>query len=116
MVKYSNQILKINQMDFSSLIGIAIIIVAVYFLIKFIVSPLLKLIFGIIAVLALIYFLQRFFGFDSAKFFSNFGISLDTEKWGVNLNWILNPINYYADQIKSFLNYIWNNFIGSFGK
>jgi len=103
-------------MDFSSLIGIVVAIIAVYFLIKFIVNPLLKLIFGIIAVLTLIYFLQRFFGFDLSKFLSTFGISMNTENWGINFNWISNPTNYYTDQIKSFLNYIWNNFIGSFEK
>ena len=95
-------------MDFTSLITIFIAIVVIYFVIKFIVSPLIRIILGIIIFLILIYFLQRFFGFSLKQIFAPFGISLDLSKWGLNFNWILEPTNYYMnqimDQIKNFLN------------
>jgi len=96
-------------MDTTLLIEIIAVIVVVYFLIKFIVSPVIKIVIGIIAILLLIFLLQRFFGFDIDKVLSTFGISLNINKWSQSFNWILNPANYYIDQIKNFLLSIWEN-------
>lgn len=97
-------------MDFTSLIGIIIVIVIVYFLIRFIISPIIKAIVGVIAFLVLIYLLQHFFGFDFGKILAPFGISFDSSKWGLNLNWLSGPVDYYINQIKNFLILIWGNF------
>jgi len=97
-------------MDITSLVEIGIVVIVIYFFIKFIVSPIARLILGIIIVLVTIYLLQRFFGFDTAKIFGPFAKYLDINNLGVNLNWILGPTNYYIDQIKNFLNLIWSNF------
>ena len=97
-------------MDLTSLIVIAVAIIAIYFFIKLIISPLLKAVAGIIIFLVTIYLLQRFFGFDLSNVLSPFGISLNLGKWNLGINWILGPTNYYIEQIKTFLNFIWGNF------
>jgi hypothetical protein len=103
-------------MDLTSLIEIVIVIVVIYFFIKLIVSPVIKLILGVIIFLVAIYLLQRFFGFNLDQVLAPFGISLNSGKWGLNLNWILGPANYYIDQIKTFLTFIWGNFPKSINK
>jgi hypothetical protein len=97
-------------MDITSLIEILVVIVVIYFFMKFIVSPIFRLILGIIIFLVLIYLFQRFLGFNFDQILAPFGISLNSSKWGLNLNWLLGPINYCIDQIKTFLSYIWGNF------
>jgi len=96
-------------MDLTSLIQIAIVVVVVYFLLKFVVSPIIKIIVGIISVIILIYILQRFFGFDIDKVLAPFGVSLNSGKWGFSFDWILGPLNYYIDKIKEFVVFIFGN-------
>ncbi|MFA6190319.1 MAG: hypothetical protein WC711_02265 [Candidatus Staskawiczbacteria bacterium] len=96
-------------MDTTLLIEIVIAIIVAYFLIKFIVSPLIKLVVGILAVLTIIYLLQRFFGFDIDKITEPFGISLNSSEWGQNFSWIINPINYVINQIESFIKFVFGN-------
>jgi hypothetical protein len=89
-------------MDITSLILIVVIVVAIYLFIKFVVSPVVKIILGIIIFLILIYLLQRFFGFNLDQILTPFGISLNLSKW--NFNWILESAKYYTNQAKIFLN------------
>ena len=96
-------------MDLTSLIEIVIGIVIIYFFIKFIVNPVIRIILGIIIFFLFIYILQHFLGFNFDNILAPFGISFNSSKWGLNLGWLLNPINYYINQIKIFLNYIWGN-------
>jgi len=100
-------------MDITSFITIIIAVAIIYLLIKFIVSPAVKVISGIIIFLIIISLLQRFFGFNFSQILAPFGISLNLNNWGLNLNWILGPANYYIDQVKNFLNFIWENFFKS---
>lgn len=86
-------------MDFSSLIEIIIAIVVVYFFIRFVVNPILKVVVGIIIFIVLIYLLQKYLGFNLDKVLAQFGIS----------NWIISPINYYINQAESFFGFIWKN-------
>jgi len=103
-------------MDLTSLIEIVIAIIVIYFFIKFIVNPIARLILGIISFLILIYILQKYFGFNLNNILSPFGISLNTNKWGVDLNWISWPINYCIGLIKSSLNFLWQNIPKSINK
>ena len=96
-------------MDIISLIGIIVAIALIYFVIRYIVSPIIKAIVSIIIFLILIYLSQRFFGFDLNHILAPFGISLDMDSLKENFDWVLKPINYFADQIKNFWNYIWKN-------
>jgi hypothetical protein len=96
------------MIDFTSLIIIVVAIVVAYFFIKFIVSPIIKIITGIIFFLILIYFLQKF-GFNFNKILSPFGISLDLNNWIQNFYWVLNPINYLINQALLFFHFIWQN-------
>jgi len=93
-------------MDTTSLIEIVIVVVAIYFFIRFIVSPIIKAVLGVVALIVIVYLLQRFLGFDIGKVLAPFGISFDSSNWGQNLNWILGPLGYYVDQAKNFLNFI----------
>ena len=98
-------------MDVTTLVEIVIAIVVLYFLIRFVVSPIVKAVVGVVIFIVLIYLLQRFFGFNLDQVLAPFGISFNSSKWsGLNLNWILGPANYYVDQIKNFMSYIWGNF------
>jgi len=96
-------------MDLTSLIEIVVAIGVIYFLIKFILSPVIRIILGIIIFLVVIYLLQKFLGFNFDKILAPFGVSLNLNKWGLNLNWIISPVNYYINQIKNFLTFIWGN-------
>jgi putative flippase GtrA len=96
-------------MDITSLIEIAVVIVVIYFFIKFIVSPIVRIAVGIIILIVFIYLLQRFFGFNMDQVLSPFGVSLNPSKWNINIDWISNPVNSIIDQIKSFLSFIWGN-------
>ena len=96
-------------MDFTSLIEIIAVIVVIYLFIRFIVSPVLKAVVGIIIFIVLIYLLQRYMGFNFDQILAPFGISFNSSKWGLNLNWLFGPINYYVDQISSFFHYILKN-------
>jgi hypothetical protein len=100
-------------MDITSLIEIIIVIGLIYLFLKLIVSPIFKIILGIIIFLVLIYILQRFFNFDLGQILAPFGISLKPTKLGPNFNWLLVPLNHYIDQIQSFFSYIWGNFLKS---
>lgn len=95
-------------MDTILLISIIVVIVVIYFFVKFIVSPVIKAILGFIIFLVAIYLLQKFLGLDLNKILSPYAGYLN--KWGINLNWILETANYYIDKVKTFLYFIWNNF------
>jgi len=98
-------------MDLTSLIEIVVVIVVAYFFIRFIVSPFIKIILGVLAFLILIYLLQRFLGFNFDKVLADLGVSSFLNKWGLNINWILNPINYFMNYIKNFIDPILQNII-----
>jgi hypothetical protein len=91
-------------MDTTSFIEIIIVIIVAYFLIKFIVSPLIKVIFGIAIVLIILHLLQRFLGFNIDTFLSQFGINLNLNSWLLNFNWLFGSIDNLIDQIKNFIN------------
>ena len=96
-------------MDITSLIEIVIAIAVIYIIVKFIVSPVIKIVGGIIFILILIYLLQRFFGFSLDQMLAPFGISLNLNKWALNLGWLLAPINYFINQIGSIFHVMWGN-------
>ncbi|MEI7424580.1 MAG: hypothetical protein WCK10_00470 [Candidatus Staskawiczbacteria bacterium] len=92
-------------MDITSLIQIVIIVAVAFFLLKFIISPLMKAVIGIITLLVVIYLLQRFLGVDIAKSLAPLGISWDAA-W---LNWLTGPINYLIDKVSPFFQFAWGN-------
>jgi len=96
------------MIDLTSLVAIAVIIVVIYFFLKLIVSPLIRVILGIVIFIIALYLLQRFFGFDVNKVLSPFGISVPSD-WIVDIGTIFGPFNYYIEQIKSFASFLWGN-------
>jgi len=96
-------------MDTTLLIEIIIAVVIVWLFIKFIASPAIKLILGIIIFLFLLYLLQRLFGLDIDRIFASIGIHTNLDNWATKLGSILAPLNPYIDRVKSFFNYIWAN-------
>jgi len=97
-------------MDTTSIIELIVAIFVVLIFIKFIVSPFIKIILGIIIFLFLLYLLQRLFGFNIDSALAPFGIHSNLNQWVIKSNWIFGPVNYYIDQVKIFANSIWNNF------
>lgn len=95
-------------MDFTQLITIIVAVAIIYLIIKFIVSPIIKVIAGVIIFLLFAYILHRF-GFDFNKILSPLGISLDVNGWINSISWIFAPVNYFIDQAKNFLLSIWEN-------
>ena len=96
-------------MDATSLIATGIAIVVIFFFIKLIAVPFVRIILGVIAFIILLDLLQRFAGFNLNQILAPFGINVDLSKWGINLNWLLNPINYYINQAISFFHQAWDN-------
>ena len=90
-------------MDTTSLIEIIVVIIVAFFIIKFILSPVLKIIFGVIIILIVLHLLQRFLGFDIDQTLIKFGINLNLNKWLLNFNWLLGPLDNLIDQIKNFI-------------
>ncbi len=98
-------------MDNQSLIAIIIGAVVLFFFVKFILSPIIRAVLGVLIFLIAIYLLQRFYNFNPL---SPFGVSLDTKSW--NIDWIFAPIGFYIDRIKSFIAFIWGNFPKDLGQ
>lgn len=96
-------------MDTTLFIEIVFAVLIVWLFIKFIVNPVLKIIFGIIIFLFLAYLLQRLFGFSIDKLLEPFGVSLGIDSWISKIEWIFSPLNSFVEKIKSFINYIWAN-------
>jgi hypothetical protein len=57
-------------MDFTTFIEIIIAVAVIFLFIKFIVSPMLKLVLGIIAFAVLVYLLQKFFNLNLGQIFA----------------------------------------------
>ncbi len=89
-------------MDFAWLITIIISAIVIYFFVKLIVSPLIKVVVGIVVFLIIIYVLQHFFNFDLTGAFGPFGKYLDIGNWGINFNVAINQIENYIEKIFSF--------------
>ncbi len=94
-------------MTTSSIILIIIAIVVIYLFIKFIVSPLVKIIFGIVIILAIIYILQNFLNIDLSQFLGPLSPYLDLNKLNSSINGIINLItpfiNFFVNQSKSII-------------
>lgn len=82
-------------MNFTPLITIIISVVAIYFFVKLIVNPLIKVVAGVVIFLVIVYILQRFFNFDFNDTFGPLAKYLNPEKWGVNFNEIISQIVNY---------------------
>jgi len=85
-------------MDFIGIGTIIVIIIIAYFGVKFIVSPILKAIFGVIVFVFLLYVITKL-GFDLNKVLAPFGLSFNIEQLG--LNRIFGPIDNILEKIKS---------------
>jgi hypothetical protein len=101
-------------MDTTSIVTIVVGIGVIILFVKFVVSPIVRVILGIVIFCIAVYLLQRFLNFNLNQLLAPYGVSLDLSKWGLNLNWILGPANYYADQVKNFLIMIWGNLLKSY--
>lgn len=97
-------------MDTTLLIEIIVAAFVIFLFIKFVVSPVIKVILGVIIFLFLIYLLQRFFGIGLDKILAPFGISLNLDRWSSAINWIFSPLDGYIQQLKNLANFVWRNF------
>jgi hypothetical protein len=98
-------------MDLSYVILIVVAVAIVYLFVKFVLNPIIKAILAILLVLIALYIAQNVFKIDFNQVFGS--LSPKLQEWGINLNWILNPLNYLAEKSKPLfdaaLNYIVNN-------
>jgi len=87
------------DLNLTSILLIGGIVLAVFYIVKFIVSPLVKFVAGILVFVAVIFALQYFFKFD-LSFVTNFlNQYINFNEWVAKFSWIINSINV----IKSFL-------------
>ena len=96
-------------MDITSLIEIGVVIVVAYILIRFVVSPALKSVAGILIILVFIYVLQQFFGFSLDQILAPFGISFSADHITPLFNPFLNFLNQGIDSIKNFFGFLLQN-------
>ena len=91
-------------MDLNTIIAIVVAVAVIYLFVRFIVSPLIKAVLGVILFLVAIYILQRYFNFNLnnvlGPFASYFG-------------WIAGPVNYCTNLAASFLHPLVQNFTKS---
>src|SRR3989344_5616219 len=97
------------MIDAASLITVAVAIIIIYFLAKFIVGPLVKIITGIIIILLAIYILKQFFGIDIGNFLGPLGGYLDIGKVPEGFSWAFNLAVSYINQAVSFFKYLLGN-------
>lgn len=83
------------MVDINSVIALIVVLAVVYVLVKFIVSPAIKIITGIVILLLIIYILQNFFDFNFEQL-GPYGKYLDVRLW----------VNNFGSQIGSLVNYI----------
>ncbi len=94
-------------MDTTLIIELIIAVFIVWLFIKFIISPVLKIIIGIVIFLFLFYLLQKFFGLSIDKLLAPLGISLNLDSWILKFSWILAPIDGYINKVKDFIIFAW---------
>ena len=94
-------------MDINSIIAILLAIVIIYFFIKLVLNPAIKVILGVIVFILIIYILQRM-GINFQQLLSPFGISFNAPNFGLNFNWILGPIDYLMNQGISTFTSMWD--------
>lgn len=97
-------------MDSASIVTIIIVVVIAYFFFKLVISPIIRAVFGILAFLIVIYFLQRVLNFNVDQLLAQAGIHSNINGWISNLSWLLGPINNYLEQIKNFFLSLWQKF------
>lgn len=103
------------MVNITSLITIAIVIVVVYFFVKFIVSPLLQILCGIIIFVIAVYILQHFFSINFYDLLGPAAKYIDVQSWISNIKWLFSRVMQYINQIISFFHYLLSN-IPHYGK
>ena len=96
-------------MDLITLLEIVIAFAVIYFLLRFIVSPIINAVMVVIIAIVFLYVLQNYFGFNFGQILAPFGISFNSSSWGSSFNWLLGPLGSYIDQIKSLVHSAWGN-------
>lgn len=90
-------------MDTNSIITIIIILALTYVVIKFIVSPLIKIVTGIVILLLVVYVLQNYFGFSFNQYLGPFSKYINIDKTLDSFGWVIGPIASYIDTAVSFI-------------
>lgn len=92
-------------MDTASILVFVVVIIIVYLILKFIVSPLIRILFSFIVVLIIIYILSHFFGFNAEASFGPYGKYLDIKNWPY-ANILTDFIDKYINQAITFFKYL----------
>lgn len=87
--------------DINSIIAVIVVVAIIYILVKFIVSPVIKIITGVVILLLIIYILQNFFNFNFEQL-GPYGKYLDVRLWVNNFGSWIGSLTKYIEQISSF--------------
>ena len=90
-------------MDTTSLGTIIISIILLGLFIKFVISPLIRAVLGIIIFLLIIYALQKITHFNTNSIFGSLSPYMDISKWSF-INWILWPVDYLINKFALIFN------------
>lgn len=80
------------MIDVNSIIILVVVIAVIYFLVKFIISPLLKIITGIFIFLVASYVLQKYFNYNFNQILGPLSPYIDLNKWIGVLNSIFDVV------------------------
>lgn len=92
-------------MDLASVLLFIFIAVVIYIILKFVVSPLIRVIISVAIILLLIYIASRFFGFSTDTAFGPYGKFLNIKYWPYS-NLVTGYIDMAVGQIINFYNYL----------
>jgi hypothetical protein len=97
------------MIDFSQIIALVIVVVAIYFIFKFIVSPALKLIFGIFLFILVLALVQYFLHINIQQLFGPYGKYLNLNAWTAAFIWVINWVSQYANEVFIFITHAIGN-------
>lgn len=97
------------MVDITQILIIAVAIFIIYYFVKFIISPVLKAIAGIIFFLIIIYILQHFFNLDLSKTLGPLATYLDLGEWAGWIGQLFNLANQYIGQAINFFRMLLSN-------
>lgn len=85
------------------LISLVVLIAVMYIVVRYIVTPIVRIIVGILTIAVLLFVAHYFFKLDINIIFGPLQPYLDN--WGIDLNTIFSPLNAFVDRFLPFLKF-----------
>ena len=86
-------------MDISPFIPLAVVALGVFLLVKFVISPLVKLIVGIVLLVAILLILRNLFEVSFNQYLGPWAVYANVDLWLSQLQWLFDLIAKYWNQV-----------------